>query len=280
MSAPPTGSTRVAAVIGDPIAHSLSPVIFNAAFEAAGLDWVFLALRVAAGDTRRALDGVRATGIGGLSVTMPHKDAACALVDELTPEASALGAVNCIENRDGTLVGHNTDGTGLLSALTAEGVGVVGERVVVLGAGGAARSVIAALGRAGAEVVVVNRSVDKAEAAAALGGPRCSVGTLDDVEKASRLINATSVGMGGGGLPVPVEMLGPPQIVVDLVYHPVDTPLLRSARARGARTVDGVGMLVHQGARAFELWTGVDAPVEAMNGAARAALAARAEAPR
>jgi shikimate dehydrogenase len=272
---PPTGSTRVAAVIGDPISHSLSPVIFNAAFEAARLDWVFVALRVAAGDTRRAFDGVRATGIGGLSVTMPHKDAAGELVDELTPEASALGAVNCVVNRDGTLVGHNTDGDGLLSALAAEGVGVGGERIVVLGAGGAARSVIAALGRAGAEVIVVNRSADKAEAAAALGGSRCSVGSLDDVEKASRLINATSVGMGGEGVPVPVDMLGPPQIVVDLVYHPVDTPLLRSARARGARAIDGVGMLVHQGARAFELWTGVEAPVVAMNGAARAALAAR-----
>ena len=272
---PPTGSTRVAAVIGDPISHSLSPVIFNAAFEAARLDWVFVALRVAAGDTRRAFDGVRATGIGGLSVTMPHKDAAGELVDELTPEARALGAVNCVVNRDGTLVGHNTDGDGLLSALAAEGVGVGGERIVVLGAGGAARSVIAALGRAGAEVIVVNRSADKAEAAAALGGSRCSVGSLDDVEKASRLINATSVGMGGEGVPVPVDMLGPPQIVVDLVYHPVDTPLLRSARARGARAIDGVGMLVHQGARAFELWTGVEAPVEAMNGAARAALAAR-----
>lgn len=272
---PPTGSTRVAAVIGDPISHSLSPVIFNAAFEAARLDWVFVALRVAAGDTRRAFDGVRATGIGGLSVTMPHKAAAGELVDELTPEARALGAVNCVVNRDGTLVGHNTDGDGLLSALAAEGVGVGGERIVVLGAGGAARSVIAALGRAGAEVIVVNRSADKAEAAAALGGSRCSVGSLDDVEKASRLINATSVGMGGEGVPVPVDMLGPPQIVVDLVYHPVDTPLLRSARARGARAIDGVGMLVHQGARAFELWTGVEAPVEAMNGAARAALAAR-----
>jgi len=272
---PPTGSTRVAAVIGDPISHSLSPVIFNAAFEAARLDWVFVALRVAAGDTRRAFDGVRATGIGGLSVTMPHKDAAGELVDELTPEARALGAVNCVVNRDGTLVGHNTDGDGLLSALAAEGIGVGGERIVVLGAGGAARSVIAALGRAGAEVIVVNRSADKAEAAAALGGSRCSVASLDDVEKASRLINATSVGMGGEGVPVPVDMLGPPQIVVARVSHPVDTPLLRSARARGARAIDGVGMLVHQGARAFELWTGVEAPVEAMNGAARAALAAR-----
>lgn len=121
----------------------------------------------------------------------------------------------------------------------------------------------------------MNRSAEKAEAAAALGGPRCSVGSLDDVEKASRLVNATSVGMGGDGLPVPVEMLGPPQIVVDLVYHPVDTPLLRAARERGARAIDGVGMLVHQAALAFTLWTGVDAPIEAMNAAARAALATR-----
>ena len=236
---------------------------------------MFVAFRVAAGDASRAFDGVRATGIGGLSVTMPHKDAACALVDELTPEAEALGAVNCVANRNGTLVGHNTDGDGLLRALHSGGVGVAGERFVVLGAGGAARSVIAALGRAGAEVVVVNRSAEKAEAAAALGGPRCSVGSLDDVEKASRLVNATSVGMGGDGLPVPVEMLGPPQIVVDLVYHPVDTPLLRAARERGARAIDGVGMLVHQAALAFTLWTGVDAPIEAMNAAARAALATR-----
>jgi shikimate dehydrogenase len=271
----PTGSTRVAAVIGDPIAHSLSPVIFNAAFEAARLDWVFVAFRVPAGDTRRAFDGIRATGIGGVSVTMPHKDAACALVDELTPEASALGAVNCVVNRDGTLVGHNTDGDGLLSALAADGVGLSGERVVVLGAGGAARSVIAALGRAGAEVVVVNRSADKAEAAAALGGARCSVGSLADVEKASRVVNATSVGMGGDGLPVPVEMLGSPEIVVDLVYHPVDTPLLRAARERGARAMDGVAMLVHQAGLAFTLWTGVEAPVDKMNTAARGALAAR-----
>ena len=273
--AQPSGSTRVAAVIGDPIVHSLSPAIFNAAFAAADLDWVFVAYRVSPGDAERALDGVRAMGIGGLSVTMPHKDATFALVDEVSPAAQALGAVNCVVNRDGSLVGHNTDGDGLLAALAADGVAVAGERVVVLGAGGAARSVIAALGRAGAEIAVVNRSADKAEAAAALGGARCAVGGLDDLEKASIVVNATSVGMGGAGLVVPAELLGPSQIVVDLVYHPIDTPLLVAARARGARTVDGVGMLVHQAALAFTLWTGVAAPVDAMHAAARAALAAR-----
>ena len=274
--APPAGSTRVAAVIGDPIAHSLSPVMFNAAFDAAGLDWVFVAFRVAAGDTRRALDGVRSMGIAGLSVTMPHKDAAFDLADELTPEAEGLRAVNCIVNRDETLVGHNTDGDGFIAALAAEGIGVAGERCVVLGGGGAARSVVAALGRAGAEITVVNRSAAKAEVAAALGGARSAVGPIDALEQASILVNATSVGMGGEGLPLPAELLArPPRVVVDLVYHPVQTPLLQAAGEAGARTVDGVGMLVQQGAVAFRLWTGVEAPIEAMNDAARRALAAR-----
>jgi shikimate dehydrogenase len=274
--AAPTGSTRVAAVIGQPIAHSLSPVLFNAAFEAAGMDWVYVAFDVAAGDTRRALDGVRAMGIAGVSVTMPHKDAACELVDELAPEAAALRAVNCIVNRAGTLVGHNTDGDGFVAALAAEGVGVAGERCVVLGAGGAARSVIAALGRAGAEITVVNRSPAKAEVAAALGGGHSAVGSIEAIEGASILINATSVGMGGEGLPVPPEiLLRPPAVVVDLVYHPVETPFLIAAREHGARTIDGVGMLVHQGALAFRLWTGAAAPIDAMTTAGRRALAAR-----
>jgi shikimate dehydrogenase len=271
----PTGTTRVAAVIGDPISHSLSPVIFNAAFEAAGLDWVFVAYQVPAGATARALDGVRAMGIAGLSVTMPHKDAVFAAVDEVSPEARVLGAVNCIVNRDGQLVGHNTDGDGLVAALAADDIAVAGKRVVVLGAGGAARSVIAALGRAGAEVTVVNRSGDKASAAAALGGPRCAVGGLDDVEKAAIVVNATSVGMAGDGIPVPVDAIGESQVIVDLVYHPVDTPLLIAARACGARAIDGVGMLVHQGAIAFHLWTGASAPIQVMNPAARAALGER-----
>ncbi len=272
----PTGSTRVAGVIGQPIAHSLSPVMFNAAFEAAAMDWVFLAFEVAGGDTRRALDGVRAMDIAGLSVTMPHKDAAFEAVDELTPEAEALRAVNCIVNRAGTLVGHNTDGDGFVAALAAEGIGVAGERCVVLGAGGAARSVVAALGRAGAEITVVNRSPEKAEMAAALGGAHSAVGSIEAVGEASILINATSVGMGGEGLPVPIGLLArPPRVVVDLVYHPVETPLLVAARERGARAIDGVGMLVHQGALAFRLWTGVEAPVDAMSDAARRTLAAR-----
>jgi shikimate dehydrogenase len=206
---------------------------------------------------------------------MPHKDAAFAAVDEVTLEARVLGAVNCVENRDGYLVGHNTDGAGLIAALAAEGVPVDGQRCVVLGAGGAARSVIAALARAGSEVTVVNRSADRARAAAALAGERGRVGEQADVASASIVVNATSVGMGGEGLVVPADLLSPAQAVVDLVYHPVETPLLTAARARGARAIDGVGMLVHQGALAFRLWTGVEPPIEVMNGAALAALEER-----
>jgi shikimate dehydrogenase len=271
----PTGTTRVAAVIGDPIAHSLSPVIFNAAFEAAGLDGGFVAHQVPAGETARALDGVRAMGIAGLSVTMPHKDAVFAAVDEVTPEARVLGAVNCVVNRDGHLIGHNTDGAGLVAALGTEGVSVEGERCVVLGAGGAARSVIAALARSGAEVTVVNRSIDRARAAAALAGERGRVGEQGDVATAAIVVNATSVGMGGEGLIVPADLIAPGQVVVDLVYHPIETPLLTAARSCGARAIDGVGMLVHQGALAFTLWTGAEPPIQVMNGAARAALGER-----
>lgn len=271
----PSGTTRVAAVIGDPISHSLSPVIFNAAFEAAGLDWVFVAHRVPAGETARALDGVRAMGVAGLSVTMPHKEAAFAAVDEVTTEARVLGAVNCVVNRDSHLVGHNTDGAGLVAALSADGVPVDGQRCVVLGGGGAARSVVAALARAGSEVTVVNRSADRARAAAALAGERGRVGDQADVAVASIVVNATSVGMGGDGLVVPADLLSPGQVVVDLVYHPVETPLLTAARARGARAIDGVGMLVQQGALAFTLWTGAEPPIEVMNDAARAALGER-----
>ncbi len=185
--AAPVGSTKVAAVIGDPIAHSLSPVIFNAAFDATELDWVFVAFQVARGDTGRAFDGARAMGIRGLSVTMPHKDAAFELVGRghSRSEGARRGQLRR-ESRRHRSSGTTRTGTASSPRSAADGVRVAGERVGVLGAGGAARSVIAALGRAGAEVVVVNRSADKAAAAAALGGARCSVGGLDDVEKASR----------------------------------------------------------------------------------------------
>lgn len=273
----PVGSTRVAGVIGDPVRHSLSPALHNAAFRALGLDWAFLAFPVAAGQTGPALLGVRALSIDGLSVTMPHKSAVAALVDRLSPAAERLQAVNTVAWEGTALVGHNTDGAGLLDSLGADhGVDPAGRRCLVLGAGGAARAVVLALAGAGAaQVTVVNRTPGPAAEAAALAGPLGRVGVVSEVAAAEIVVNATPVGMAGvtPDLPIDPDLLQAGQLVVDIVYHPPVTPLLREARARGATTVGGLGMLVHQAAHAFRLWTGEDPPLEVMSAAAAAALA-------
>ncbi len=267
-----SGRTRLAAVIGDPVRHSLSPAIHNAAFEACALDWVFVALPVAAGHGSRAVEAMRTLAIDGLSVTMPHKADVAAAVDELTAAASALGVSNCLFWREGRLVGDSTDGDGFVAAFASRfETTLEGSRVLVVGAGGAARSIVEAVGRAGAaEVVVTNRSGGRAELAAGLA-PQGRVGRYDDadtVAAADVVVNATAVGMAGGpdadGCPVPVEGLHAGQRVVDIVYQPRRTPFLAAAETRGAAVADGVGMLVHQAALAFERWTGVAAPIEAM----------------
>ncbi len=273
-----TAATRAVGVIGTPIRHSLSPAIFQAAFDACGLDWAFLAFDVADGAAPSAMAGVRALGLEGVSVTMPHKAAVLSALDELDGVAEALGAVNCVVRRGERLLGHNTDGGGLLDSLRLdEGIDVAGWRCAILGAGGAGRAVAHALGEAGAAaVVVVNRTRDRAIAAAALAGPVGAVGEAEQVAGADLVVNATSVGMGDdGGLPVETALLGSGQVVVDLVYHPAQTPLLAAAAAAGARAVGGLGMLVHQAGRAFELWTGEAPPLEAMATGARRALVAR-----
>ena len=267
----PYGSTRVAAVIGSPVRHSLSPVLHNAAFHAVGLDWAYVAFEVAEGAVPAALDGMRALGIRGMSVTMPHKAAVAAAVDRIEPAAAALGSVNCVTNRDGVLHGRNTDGEGFLRGLAAEtGLDVSGRRVVVFGAGGAARAVILAVAQAGAaDIAVVNRSIDRAVAAASLAGATGRVGTTQDVVAADLVINATPIGMAGtpaaNNLPFSPRNIRPGQYVADLVYHPLRTPLLVAVSSLGGVVVTGIGMLVHQAALAFESWTGITAPIEAMN---------------
>jgi len=275
--APPSGRTRVVGVIGDPVAHSLSPVLHNAAFAALGLDWVYVAFPVPRGRGADAVAAVPALGLAGFNVTMPHKEDVAGACDELTPDAARLRSVNTVVARpDGRTLGDSTDGPGFLDALADEAIAVAGRPVLVLGAGGAARAVALALGRADARVTVAARRPDAAEAAAALapGGRVVALGAADPSAFAV-IVNATPLGMSGGDpLPVDPEALHPGQSVIDLVYHPADTPLLTAARAQGAVAVNGLGMLLHQAARSFTLWTGERAPLDAMRAAVTEALAA------
>jgi shikimate dehydrogenase len=275
---PLSGHTRVVGVIGDPVSHSLSPTLHNAAFEALGLDWVYVAFPVARGRGADAVAAASALGLAGLNVTMPHKEDVAAACDELSPDAAALRSVNTVVARpDGRAFGDSTDGPGFLDALADEAIDVSGKPVLVLGAGGAARAVILALGRAGAAVAVAARRPDAAESAAALapGATAIALGAADSAAF-SVIVNATPLGMSGGDpLPVDPGSLHAGQAVVDLVYHPADTPLLTAARAGGATAVNGLGMLLHQAARSFALWTGEPAPLDAMRAAVTTALAAR-----
>jgi shikimate dehydrogenase len=269
--------TTLVGVMGTPVRHSLSPLLHNTAFEALGLNWASLAFEVPAGGASAAVEGIRGLGLAGLSVTMPHKRDVAALMDELSPVSQRLGAVNCVVNRGGVLRGESTDGAGFLASLQrSEGFEPSGTCCVVLGAGGAARAVVLALAEAGAaEVVVVNRTessgLDAAALAAAVGRNVSFTdadGIKDAVSAALLVVNATPVGMVGhedtGGWLIDPSTLRSGQLAADLVYVPRQTPWLESAATSGARTVGGLGMLVHQAAIQIELWTGQPAPVEAM----------------
>jgi shikimate dehydrogenase len=273
----PTASTTIAGVIGSPVRHSLSPVIHAAAFEAAGRDWTFVAFEVAPGDGAAAVVAMRTLGIRGLAVTTPHKVDVIAALDEVDPAAVRLRSVNTVVLRpDGTTFGASTDGDGLVASVLAAGHAVGGARAAVVGAGAAARAIVEALGRAGAtDVAVVNRTPGRAEQAAALTAVG-RVGAWRDVTDAELVVQATSVGMGDPtASALDPGLLRPGQVVVDIVYHPRETALLRAARAAGATTVDGLGMLVHQAALQQRWWTGEDPDVAAMAAAAEAELARR-----
>ena len=277
----PTASTQVAAIIGDPVGHSLSPVLHNAAFEALGLDWVYLALPVPTGRVPDAIAGVRALGLAGLSVTMPHKAPVAIEMDQLSPAAARLGAVNTVIRRGSELVGDSTDGEGFVAALrTDQGWDPAGRSCVVLGAGGAARAVVLALAGAGAaEVLVVARQDGPARGAADLAGSVGSVASIDSVAGAELVVNATPVGMIGAGGPEALPLgldparLGPGQLVVDLIYSPPITALLDAGRAAGTTVANGLGTLIHQAALQCRLWTGMEPPLEAMSAAVMAAVA-------
>lgn len=274
----PSASSSVVGVIGAPVGHSLSPLLHNTAFGVLGIDWVSVGFPVVAGAAAEALAGMRALGVRGLSVTMPHKTASAGAVDRCTPVAERLEAVNCVLWEGTTLVGDNTDGEGFLESLRrAAGFDPRGRRCVVAGTGGAARAVVLALASAGAaEVAVVGRAPERAAAAAALAGTHGRAGRAAEAADADLVVDATPVGMAGVApdLAALVDpgLLHAGQVAADLVYHPAVTPWLAAAAAHGAVAIGGAGMLVHQAAAQIVRWTGYDAPVEAMWAAATGAL--------
>jgi len=276
MSAEISGKTRLCGVIGDPIEHTMSPAIHNAAFIKMGLDYHYVPFRVKEEELGKAIDGMRALNIRGLNVTIPHKVAIIPLLDELDPLAEKIEAVNTVTNDDGVLEGSNTDASGFLQALLERGIEPKGKNIVILGAGGASRAVSFSLVERGAHMVILNRRLERAEELAGrlsttfnkeVKALELVVDNLAQVlGEADILVNATSVGMSPNinETPVPSSLLKPGLVVVDIVYNPIKTRLLREAEEAGAETVSGVDMFVWQGALAFEIWTGVKAPVELM----------------
>jgi shikimate dehydrogenase len=258
----------------------------NAAFEALGMDWCYVPFPVHPANLKEAIAGVRALGLRGINVTVPHKKGVVALVDELTPAARAVGAVNTVISRGEVLVGHNTDVGGFLRALREAGFEPEGCSALILGAGGAARAVVYALAEVGAQVVILNRTLGRAQALAVAfakvsetahlrAGPLNEKSLSQEMERANLVVNATSLGMWPqvGTTPWPDELPFPSHaLLFDLVYNPRETRLMRRARLEGARAVGGLRMLVHQGAEAFALWTGREPPVETMFAACCAAL--------
>ena len=259
-----TGKAMVTGVLGWPVAHSRSPALHNHWLERYGIDGAYVPLPVPPGAFEAALRGLMAAGFRGANVTLPHKEAAFALCDERDAFATRAGAVNTLVFRDGRIIGSNTDGFGFMENLRAHAPAWRPGPTVLLGAGGAARAIAAALLDAGVpDLVVVNRSAERAEAlAAALGGP-VRAATAPPLGDATLLVNTTSLGMAGQPpLDIHLAPLPAHAVVADAVYVPLETALLRAARARGLTTVPGLGMLLHQARPGFRLWFGVDPVVD------------------
>ncbi|MEX2586506.1 MAG: shikimate dehydrogenase [Actinomycetota bacterium] len=273
-----SGRTQVAGILGGikQVKLSLSPAIHNAAFKDRGLDWVYVAFGTAEEGLGKAVRGLAEAGVGGMNVTMPHKVMAMKYMDELTLQAGAIGALNTIELSDGKLVGHNTDGVGLVRYIQQDlGVNLTGSRVLVIGSGGSARAAVAGMSAAGADLIrVLARDVGKAEWLHQVAGEvNFETAALGDVPEewvpdSTVIINATPLGQKREDPAISTEAISEHAVVVDLVYRPPVTPLVEAARAKGAVAHSGLGMLLHQAALAFEIWTGTEAPMDAMSAAA------------
>ena len=282
--------TPTIALLGHPVAHSISPPMQQAALDALGVDARYEAWDVPPGEVAQAVERLRAADVLGANVTVPHKVELLRRADEVDDLAAEVGAVNTIVPREGRLHGANTDVAGVLRTLADAGVEVAGGEVVLIGAGGAARAVVVAMRAEGAtRLTIANRTPGNAEALTGLGGDELEVriAPLDPgspllreaMERARLVIHSTTLGMWHGpdesATPIPAELFVAGQAALDLVYIPERTPFLRAAEAAGAQPIGGLGMLVHQGAESFRMWTGLEPPVEVMFAAARATLARR-----
>lgn len=274
-----SGTTKVCALIGDPVKHSLSPVIHNAAFEKLNLNFVYVAFKVVEDELKNAIKAMKSLGVHGLNVTMPLKRSVMEYLDEVDSTARSIMAVNTILNDDGKMVGYNTDGIGALRALKEKGININGIKIVILGAGNAGKAIAFYLAKEAQEIKILNRTLWKAEELAenlrSQSKKKVTAKTLSvecmkkELRDADLLINTTSVGM----YPDVDESLVDPKWlrndlgVMDIIYHPLVTKLVKDARSTGAKVVTGTDMLLFQGAASFEVWTNQAAPIESMKSA-------------
>jgi shikimate dehydrogenase len=275
-----SGKTKICGVIGDPIAHTLSPTIQNSAFRHLNLDFIFLAFKVKTEELETSIKAVRALGIRGLNVTMPHKTEVINYLDEIDKTSRFLNSANTIVNTESRLLGYSTDGIGAIKALIANGVELASCNVLLLGAGGAGRAIALSLVEEVSKLVILNRDYKKAKKLESdlnlkfkknISAESLSTASLtSNLRDSDVLINATNVGMISNQKLSIVDsnLLTPNLTVMDIVYNPLETKLLADAREVGAKTINGIDMLIYQGAASFELWTGKKAPVDVMKNAA------------
>jgi shikimate dehydrogenase len=271
-----TGRTTICGLIGDPVGHSLSPHLHNAAFRSLSMDYVYVPFEVKKKDLKKAVDGIRSLNIRGVNVTMPHKEEVMRFIDELDPDAEKIGAVNTLVNNGGIVRGYNTDAEGYLNSLLERNIDPQGKNVIMFGSGGAAKAIAFILMRRGALLTIVNRTKSRAQCISndllKAIGRKPEILDLMDIALARRIrfadivINATNVGMNPNlhNSLIDISLLRKNMVVSDIVYVPAETRLLRDAQKAGAVTVSGIDMLVWQAALAFEKWTGLKAPVDIM----------------
>ena len=269
------GYTRLAAVVANPIKHSISPFIHNSAFEATNTNGVYLAWEVDAAELAETVANIRRYQMYGINLSMPYKEQVIPYLDQLSAEACLIGAVNTVVNREGTLIGYNTDGKGFFKSLPS--FKISRKRLVLLGAGGAAKAILAQAildGVSQISIFVRSSSIEKTrpylEKIQNATGFRVDLFALEDVQdlqdsitQADLLVNATSVGMDGSSQPIPTSIILPEKLLVaDVIYQPFETPFLKWARNQGNQSINGLGMLLYQAAEAFELWTGKEMPTD------------------